>query len=1491
MPTTTSPNETDQQLLQAVAANNLAAVKIFVTKPEIGKSLHDADGQPLVYTAIKKIGKKPENASYSQDQVAAYKIAKLLIKRGFDLKQGDYADNTALHQAVKGKHGKLIDLLISKNADVNAKNQDGKTPLCLAVEANDVAIFTQIVNAEKIDPYFILNNPTGTEAAKTIFHVLAERQTQSGDAGKLNRESAEKMQAILKERVKRKNLRVHHIDNLPILAEKTQTLLPKMQQDQRKIFMSYSWDEKTYSTLPMVLNCRDYLKQNQIAYYLDRDEERGIAAIGEGHLERFMRTAICESHVTIAFINEAYLKSRNCLFELSQFWDKSDKANPKFKDNLHIVIHPEFDLYGNATNATAYINYWIERKKGNSQDAKTIDDITQQRQHVDEAEFLKDVADNIAGMINYIATKRVYPSYEKLRTSGYYEVMQKATQLNPPSLPEPNHNAGVHDFRQKLNFFQTKIDDWQQEKSKLEKDVKTLKEDIQKNQKAERENQQQIKTVQEELAKLKQSLQDHAAKQEELTELRQLLKNNAEKQPTEKNEQIMAQIKELEDKLKTAEEAKTQIKALETQLKLAEEAKAKQENTVSKENKKLAEYENQLKDLDEKIKSFDKQQGESQAKQALDTTALNKLQTSSASLEEQLNQLKETVVSLQTALNELTQENKKLHQELEGKANTTDLNNLTGEIHATKEKLASKVDNQAFETLEQKLHGKASATDLENLAGKIHTAETQLASKVDNEAFQTLEQRLQSKANATDLNNLTDEVNATKTDLALKANKTELENLSGEVNATKEQLKTKIDNQAFEQTLERKLQTKASAIDLSNLADRVNATETQLSSKVDRDAFEKSVQNKLNKEDLPTNLTSRLESTEAQLTLKIDHHVFQQTLEQNLQSKANTTDIENLAKKVNAAETQLALKADKETLQTLEQKLETKANTTELDNLKQTKADKTDLALKTDKPDIDKLASRINITETQLTSKVDNKTLEQSLQSKANATDLALKASKTDVDKLTSRVNITETQLTSKVDNKTLEQSLQSKANATDLALKTDKTDVDKLASKVNIIETQLTLKVDNKTLEQSLQSKANATDLALKANKTEVDNLTGEITTTKEQLKSKVDHDALNQSLEHKADKNDLEQFLRSTSAPTQSQPAPAVQQTQSSPNLYVPPMQQRASGISGNIRVETQTQVSTNNALPQSTATASPSKVSFFQQPPVIQQAQNPLDIIRQKSREVREKSQVTDKEVSELLKEVGKGHLAEVKQMLQSNRSLLYAQGAMVDVTDKTYKDITVLQYAYIVGDIDMCEMILEEFKKAGDEAMIRYQLNAEVIQKLGGVYALKETLEAYEAYIKSFDANYNAGNYDQLKKDWCQKIGGCQKSWPAWLRYDFTQEGGDAPWCKQSVCGRPQKRDDSAYGLNENNCWLKGDGNRYKLGENFGLARGSAIAATMSRPLWGTGPGRHDHKGLNNEEAAIKGYRATLEKRFQLSHGSREIASETLAQKPASQPSMG
>ena len=75
-------------------------------------------------------GKTPLHYATANDHK---EIAELLIAKDADVNAGDDDGWTPLHLAVDGGHTEIAELLIAEGADVNAKTNDGQTPLDWAV--------------------------------------------------------------------------------------------------------------------------------------------------------------------------------------------------------------------------------------------------------------------------------------------------------------------------------------------------------------------------------------------------------------------------------------------------------------------------------------------------------------------------------------------------------------------------------------------------------------------------------------------------------------------------------------------------------------------------------------------------------------------------------------------------------------------------------------------------------------------------------------------------------------------------------------------------------------------------------------------------------------------------------------------------------------------------------------------------------------------------------------------------------------------------------------------------------------------------------------------------------------------------------------------------------------------------------------------------------------------------------------------------------------
>ena len=107
-----------QYLRLAPNASDAEMVKSLINKLEYRFEQSNA-GDTLLHEATIK-GKK--------------EVVELLIAKGADINAKDKDGQTPLHAAVNGGYKELAELLIARGADMNAKNNSGRTPLDLARE-------------------------------------------------------------------------------------------------------------------------------------------------------------------------------------------------------------------------------------------------------------------------------------------------------------------------------------------------------------------------------------------------------------------------------------------------------------------------------------------------------------------------------------------------------------------------------------------------------------------------------------------------------------------------------------------------------------------------------------------------------------------------------------------------------------------------------------------------------------------------------------------------------------------------------------------------------------------------------------------------------------------------------------------------------------------------------------------------------------------------------------------------------------------------------------------------------------------------------------------------------------------------------------------------------------------------------------------------------------------------------------------------------------
>jgi ankyrin repeat protein len=111
-------------LIAAVRAGNSAEVAQLLARPGADVTIGDKDGRTVLHNLVSELVKLPDS-----DKVPAYDCIDLLLARGADTDAGDKYGNSPLADAVKLGDVKTVEFLLKNRANVNTKNNDGKTPL------------------------------------------------------------------------------------------------------------------------------------------------------------------------------------------------------------------------------------------------------------------------------------------------------------------------------------------------------------------------------------------------------------------------------------------------------------------------------------------------------------------------------------------------------------------------------------------------------------------------------------------------------------------------------------------------------------------------------------------------------------------------------------------------------------------------------------------------------------------------------------------------------------------------------------------------------------------------------------------------------------------------------------------------------------------------------------------------------------------------------------------------------------------------------------------------------------------------------------------------------------------------------------------------------------------------------------------------------------------------------------------------------------------
>ena len=120
-PKPTTAKAPDISIHKAVEEGNIEAVKKFLAAGiDVNAKAFITGSTPLHIAATKE-------------------VVELLIAKGADVNAKDKYDMTPLHPAAGRGHKEVVELLIAKGADVNARDEDGDTPLDWADRRNQTA--------------------------------------------------------------------------------------------------------------------------------------------------------------------------------------------------------------------------------------------------------------------------------------------------------------------------------------------------------------------------------------------------------------------------------------------------------------------------------------------------------------------------------------------------------------------------------------------------------------------------------------------------------------------------------------------------------------------------------------------------------------------------------------------------------------------------------------------------------------------------------------------------------------------------------------------------------------------------------------------------------------------------------------------------------------------------------------------------------------------------------------------------------------------------------------------------------------------------------------------------------------------------------------------------------------------------------------------------------------------------------------------------------
>ena len=134
----TNPNDTNKEsetpLLIAAAKMNFKLCNLLISYGASVDQRSKNGSTPLM------------EAAHAGQSESAYKIVQLLIEKGADVNAKNSEDDTVLHKAIPCSR-KILDLLLSKRPSFNAVNKKGWTPLMVAFSTSSSGNAGQLLEA------------------------------------------------------------------------------------------------------------------------------------------------------------------------------------------------------------------------------------------------------------------------------------------------------------------------------------------------------------------------------------------------------------------------------------------------------------------------------------------------------------------------------------------------------------------------------------------------------------------------------------------------------------------------------------------------------------------------------------------------------------------------------------------------------------------------------------------------------------------------------------------------------------------------------------------------------------------------------------------------------------------------------------------------------------------------------------------------------------------------------------------------------------------------------------------------------------------------------------------------------------------------------------------------------------------------------------------------------------------------------------------------